>query len=180
MVSSGPSASVADSATNLQTEIEKLISAGTIQDIDFHRVDNQFIFKSNVPGSSFSVDPTNQISSSVLEIEINDATPTFSEINISTIEFANSAISSIDMAINVISAVRAKLGGYINTLGHAGDNVSNIAQNTTSSRSTILDANYAVESSKLAKSQIIQQAGTAVLAQANQRFQKVLDLLKAL
>jgi flagellin len=66
----------------------------------------------------------------------------------------------------------------INRLEYAGDNLANVSQNASASRSRILDADYATESTELARTQIIQQAGTAMLAQANQQSQSVLTLLK--
>jgi flagellin len=73
---------------------------------------------------------------------------------------------------------RATLGSYINRLAYAADNVTNISSNATQSRSTIVDADYAIETTNLAKNQIIQQAATAMLAQANTQAQAVMALLK--
>ena len=68
----------------------------------------------------------------------------------------------------------------MNRLAYAADNVANTSSNATQSRSTIIDADYALETTNLAKSQITQQAATAMLAQANQQPQSVLALLKNL
>ena len=73
---------------------------------------------------------------------------------------------------------RATLGATINRLEYAADNLANVSQNTSASRSRILDADYASETTELARTQIIQQAGTAMLSQANQQAQSVLALLK--
>ena len=93
---------------------------------------------------------------------------------------ANAATSlvALDEAIAGASAEVAKYGAYINRLEHASDNLLNVAMNTDASRSRIEDADYAAETSELARTQIIAQAGTAMLAQANQIKQTVLALLQ--
>ena len=91
---------------------------------------------------------------------------------------ASVAITAIDAAIAVIDVQRAKLGAGVNQLTYAVDNLTNVSQNATAARSQVLDTDYAAASSKLAKSQIISQAATAMLAQANQQPQSVLALLK--
>ena len=91
---------------------------------------------------------------------------------------ANSAITALDTAINSINSARSTLGAGVNRLEYAADNLANISQNTSASRSRILDADYASETTELARTQIIQQAATAMLAQANQQAQSVLALLR--
>ena len=91
---------------------------------------------------------------------------------------AQAAMTDLDTAITNASAELAKYGAYINRLEYAQDNLMNVAQNTDASRSRIEDADYAAETSELAKTQIIAQAGTAMLAQANQIKQTVLALLQ--
>jgi len=91
---------------------------------------------------------------------------------------AAAAITAIDTALSSINSARAKIGAGINQLTYAADNLNNVVQNTTASRSQILDTDYAVTTTKLASAQIIAQAATAMLAQANQSQQGVLALLK--
>jgi flagellin len=91
---------------------------------------------------------------------------------------AKAALTQLDSAITNASAELATYGAYINRLEYAQDNLMNVAQNTDASRSRIEDADYASETSELAKTQIISQAGTAMLAQANQIKQTVLALLQ--
>jgi flagellin len=91
---------------------------------------------------------------------------------------ATTAITTIDTALSKINTARSKLGASINQLTYAADNLNNVVQNTTASRSQILDTDYATATTKLASSQIIAQAATAMLAQANQSQQSVLALLK--
>ena len=91
---------------------------------------------------------------------------------------ANTNIGYIDTALTALNTQRATFGAAINRLEYAADNLSNVSQNTSASRSRILDADYAAETTELARTQIIQQAGTAMLSQANQQAQSVLALLK--
>ena len=91
---------------------------------------------------------------------------------------ANTAITEVGHAITRLQAERATLGAVINRLEYSADNLSNVSQNTSASRSRVLDADYASETTELARTQIIQQAATAMLSQANQQAQSVLALLK--
>ena len=97
---------------------------------------------------------------------------------ISTAASASAAIATIDSAISTVNSQRATIGATINRMTYAGDNLTNISANTSASRSTIVDTDYAAASTALSKNQIIQQAATAMLAQANQQPQSVLSLLK--
>ncbi len=98
--------------------------------------------------------------------------------DISTQGGATNAIKSLDHMLDKVNTARASAGAVINRLEYAVDNLANVSQSTAASRSRILDADYASESTELARTQIIQQAGTAMLAQANQQAQTVLALLK--
>ena len=100
-------------------------------------------------------------------------------INIDTFANAAFAINQLDKAILGVATERAKYGAYMSRLEHSSDNLLNVAQNTDQSRSRIEDADYAVETSELARTQIISQASTAMLAQANQSKQSVLQLLQS-
>ena len=101
-----------------------------------------------------------------------------SAIAIDTDIAANGAIAQLDTALNGINAQRAVFGAGMNRLEYAIDNLTNVSENAMASRSRIEDADYAAETSELARTQIIQQAGTAMLTQANQQTQSVLALLK--
>ena len=98
--------------------------------------------------------------------------------NISTQADSNAAISAIDDALKVVNEDRAKMGAVINRLNSAADNMMNVSQNTSESRSRIMDTDYAQATTELARTQIISQAATAMLAQANQAPQSVLSLLR--
>lgn len=91
---------------------------------------------------------------------------------------AKTAIGTIDTALKAVDTFRADLGAKINRLTYAGDNLANVSQNTSESRSRIKDTDYATATTELARTQIISQAATAMLAQANQAPQSVLSLLR--
>ncbi|MFN8953766.1 MAG: flagellin [Burkholderiales bacterium] len=91
---------------------------------------------------------------------------------------SNASISELDVAINRINTERAGIGAVVNRLTYAIDNLTNVSQNTSESRSRIMDADYAKASSELARTQIISQAATAMLAQANPQPQTVMKLLQ--
>ena len=99
-------------------------------------------------------------------------------IALSSAASASAAIATIDSAINTVNSQRATIGASINRMTYAVDNITNISSNISASRSTIMDTDYAAASTNLSKNQIIQQAATAMLAQANQQPQSVLSLLK--
>ena len=101
-----------------------------------------------------------------------------SAVNITTADGAASAITAIDGAIEKINSARANLGAISNRLDNTISNLTNISTNISSSQSRIQDADFAAESTNLAKSQILQQAATAMLAQANASKQSVLSLLQ--
>ncbi len=96
----------------------------------------------------------------------------------SAISMASSSIVEIDVVIGDVSSQRATFGAVSNRLTHAVDNLTSVKTNAEASRSRILDTDYAAATSELARTQIIQQAGTAMLAQANQLPQTVLALLQ--
>ena len=96
----------------------------------------------------------------------------------SAVAMASNTIEEIDVVIGDVSSQRATFGAISNRLTHAVDNLTNVKTNSEASRSRILDTDYAAATSELARTQIIQQAGTAMLAQANQLPQTVLALLQ--
>ena len=93
-------------------------------------------------------------------------------------DFAGSTLSGLDTAISAVGTYRSTLGASINRLNYAADNLQNVSTNTAASRSRIQDTDYAQATTELARTQIIQQAATAMLAQANQQPQTVLSLLR--
>ena len=109
---------------------------------------------------------------------IDGATLPISNLSIETQASSESALEAIDYALDYVAAERSNLGAIQNRLTHTIDNLTNIVTNTEASQSKILDADYAKETTELTRTQIIQQAATAMLAQANQSAQTVLELLR--
>jgi len=97
---------------------------------------------------------------------------------ITTAAGATSAIADLDGSLSLLNGYRSTIGGTINRLEHAIDNLTYVQANATDSRSKVEDTDYAAATSELARTQIIAQAATAILAQANQQPQSVLSLLK--
>ena len=118
---------------------------------------------------------------STIAVEFVDLTASGLDIvglDVSSHVASQSALDKIDTAIADVDDFRADVGAKINRLNFAIDNLTNISINTSASRSRIEDADFAKASSELARTQIIQQAATAVLAQANTDQQSVLKLLQ--
>ena len=99
-------------------------------------------------------------------------------IDISTVDGATSALAVVDAALETISGIRADLGAAQNRLESTIANLSTTSENLSAARSRIRDADFAAESAELARTQVLQQAGLSVLAQANARPQQVLQLLQ--
>jgi flagellin len=132
-----------------------------------------------------SADATNADNKGLM-VALDDATGTVSSgAGTATVDLNDVVITSsqstvlgyLDNALTRLNAHRATLGATLNRLEYAADNLANVSQNTLASRSRVLDADYASETTELAKTQIIQQAATAMLSQANQYPQTVLALL---
>ena len=102
---------------------------------------------------------------------------TVSGVSVATSEAAEAALAALDAALETVTRNRADLGAVQNRLNHTVSNLANVVENTAASQSRILDADFAVEAASLARAQILQQAGTAMLAQANAAPQNVLSLL---
>ena len=118
-------------------------------------------------------------STSGLIQDVNSAAATITAgTTASALTKGTSAVTAIDTAITNVNSQRATFGAAMNQLTYAVDNLSNVKVNSEAARSRILDTDYARETSELARTQIIQQAGTAMLAQANQLPQTVLSLLQ--
>lgn len=131
-------------------------------------------------GQTIAVDfgnMTDTVSGVFTEIKASHSVIT-STTTASAITQGTSAVVAIDSAITAVNSQRATFGAAMNQLTYAVDNLSNVKVNSEAARSRIADTDYAVETSELARTQIIQQAGTAMLAQANQMPQTVLSLLQ--
>jgi flagellin len=106
------------------------------------------------------------------------ANSTLSQQNVQTVSGANKTIESVDSALATVSAFQSQLGAIQNRFTAAVGNLQSTAQNLTQSRSTIQDADFAAETANLTQSQVLEQAGISVLAQANQQPQLILKLLQ--
>ena len=102
----------------------------------------------------------------------------FASLDISTIDGADNAIKAMDGALKEVNSARADLGAIQNRFSSVVANVQTSAENLTASRSRIQDADFAAETANLSRAQVLQQAGTAMIAQANQAPQGVLALLR--
>ena len=130
-----------------------------------------------------TTDKTNVTDLSTAGVTSSTITPgvnatTINAISINSASGASAAIVTLDSAITGVTAEQAKYGAYLSRLQYASDNIGNVATNLDQSRSRIQDADYAIETTALARTQIIAQASTAMLAQANQVKQTVLALLQ--
>jgi len=101
-----------------------------------------------------------------------------SAIDISSVAGSNAALTAIDAALQTVNSTRANLGAVQNRFSATIQNLQTGSENMTASRSRIQDANFAAETANLSRAQVLQQAGTAMVAQANQMPQQVLQLLK--
>jgi len=109
---------------------------------------------------------------------ISLSTATLANANVLTVAGANSTIQAVDSALSSVSALQSQLGAIQNRFTSTVANLQSTVQNLTASRSTIQDADFAAETAKLTQSNVLQQAGISVLAQANQQPQLILKLLQ--
>ena len=129
----------------------------------------------SIPMTAAGIPDTTAVPAATL---IFSGTARLNDTDITSVSNASTAMTRLDAALGKITDERATYGAVINRLTYAVDNLTNVAQNTTESRSRIMDTDYAKASSELARTQIISQAATAMLAQANQSPQSVLKLLQ--
>jgi len=162
----------------LKTEIDRIGD-----DTQWNNFDLLNATGGNMGGASTFSFQVGANSGQTIEVTITDqstagALSAIASSTVASAASAASAVSALDTAIAALASNRSVIGASINRLTHAADNAANIAQNVTESRSRVTDTDYAVATSELARTQIIQQAATAILAQANQQPQSVLSLLK--
>ncbi len=131
-----------------------------------------FTVESNVGASAGGIAPSLASAGAASEVA------RVSDVDISTIAGAIDAIKIVDQALAFVDDQRAYLGAVQNRLESTINNLTNVSENTSSARSRIRDADFAAESAKLSKAQVLQQAGNAMLAQANASGQQVLQLLQ--
>ena len=144
-----------------------------------------YVVTANAGSGTLTVDP-DTTNTGLAALTTTTATETEIEGNLSSIGHADvtsastayDALQSIDIALQTVNAKRSNMGALISRLQFASDNLSNVAAKATESRSRIEDTDYSIATTELAKRNIIQQAAQAMLAQANQAPQMVLQLLK--
>lgn len=164
--------------TNLQTEVTAL--TGQITSILSNTKFNDVALFDGTAGTSGSVTiQTGSTSADTVDIsfgklDLSAATA----VNLSSASGATSALGTIDTALTTVNTARASFGAASSQLQSAVNNLTNNVENLTQARSGIQDADFSSETANLAKAQILSQASTAMLAQANQSQQSVLSLLK--
>jgi len=163
----------------LQTEFSALSSQ--IDNIASQTTWNGINILDGTGGTSGSFDiQVGAVSGQTITVSISSVTVSGLGVSgdISTASGASTAITTINDALDTLNSARATIGAGVNQLTYAADNLTNVIQNYSNSRSQVMDTDYATATTQLARSQIIQQAATAMLAQANQAPQSVLALLK--
>jgi flagellin len=176
--SSAQRTAMEDEFTALRDEIDRI---GT--DTQWNSMNLLDATGGNMGGASTFSFQVGANSSQTIEVTITDQSTTgalsaIASSSVASAASAATAVSSLDTAIAALAANRSVIGAAVNRLTHAADNATNISQNVSASRSRVTDTDYAAATSELARTQIIQQAATAILAQANQQPQTVLSLLK--
>jgi flagellin len=109
---------------------------------------------------------------------VSSTVSSIAKVSVLTANSATNALSAIDGALATVSSARVSLGSYQNRFASVVSSLQTTSENLSASRSRIVDADFAAETANLTRSQILQQAGTAMLAQANSLPQNVLSLLR--
>ncbi len=169
----------ADDRASIQKEI-----TSTIAEIDRISTSTMFGKQALLDGSfnaNFVIDPNAAQAVNITLGNANSTTLTVNDVSVTTpttTALFKAELDKIDAAIKTVDDQRATLGAVQNRFSSAISNLSNIAENQSASRSRIQDTDFAAETANLSKNQILQQAGTAILAQAKQLPQAVLSLLQ--
>lgn len=162
------------------------LTSGPTSPTDSVRVAGEITFDSSVSfavqSSAALTPPPGADTGSILGVpedtSIGSTPEDVAGIDISSVEGATDALAIVDAALETISGIRADLGAAQNRLESTIANLSTTSENLSAARSRIQDADFAAESANLARTQVLQQAGLSVLAQANARPQQVLQLLQ--
>ncbi|MHB1353500.1 MAG: flagellin N-terminal helical domain-containing protein [Thiobacillus sp.] len=164
------------------TTIEGAITAGSLT---VTRADgSNFTYAETTGGTAyttaggFDTAPTTATTDGVAAVAAGTAMTGFAALDISSVEGANNAILAMDAAINAVNSARGTLGAVQSRFENAIGNIQVTAENLQGARSRIIDADFAAETANLTRGQILQQAGTAMLAQANSLPNNVLSLLR--
>lgn len=168
----------ADIKKSILTNLGTLVTSANVPNLITIASDSNIVFKTTDLLTDLNFSTSIVKNQNPIKV-IPNSTTQISTSSLDTVVNSNSAINSVDVVLNNINAARSNFGAKINRLSHTIDNLSNVSMNLTASRSRIQDTDYAKAISDLAKAQIIQQASTAMLAQANSSKQYVLKLLQA-
>ena len=167
-----------DEFSALLTEVDRIAT-----DTDWNGMPLLDSTGGNLGGTSTFSFQVGANSSQTIEVIISDqgtggALSAIASSTVASAASAATAVTSLDTAIAALASNRSVIGAAVNRLTYASDNAASMSQNASASRSQIADTDYAAATSELARSQIVQQAGTAMLAQANQQASMVLALLR--
>lgn len=165
-VSTSDLASINKEVTALKTELDRIGDTTTFGDQKL--LDGTFTAKSFLVGAKAGENIT---------VSIADMSSLTVDSTFANQAGASAAIAKIDAAIGVVDTARADLGAVQNRFQHTISNLANIQENVSASRSRIRDTDFATETASMTRNQILQQAGTSILAQANQLPQAALSLL---
>jgi len=172
----------ADNAVNLAAAInKKSADTGVVAVVDAANTIKLDSVSGNEVSIAFGAGAATTMTDDTGLLETNNATSvgnSVADIDISTAAGAQKAIGILDEALEQVNSVRGDLGAISNRLDYTMNNLSNISENQAAARSRIEDADFARESANLSRAQVLQQAGTAMLAQANAAPQQVLSLLQ--
>ncbi|MFQ3277315.1 MAG: flagellin, partial [Colwellia sp.] len=120
---------------------------------------------------------TSAVGATVSAAAATSALESIDDVNLTSVSGSQDALAIIDGALSKIDSNRADLGALQNRFSHTISNLANISENVSASRSRIQDTDFATETAQMTKNQILQQAGTSILAQANQLPQAALSLI---
>lgn len=198
-VQADDAAGTADNATDtnpeaegIKAEIDSALSAANMSHISVSITDDVITLKNTLGGemtvTNFKSDGTGQmvvqpktgqgVGKILDDNGIAGSSSAVSSLDVLSSTNSQTAISTIDRALENVASERSKLGAAVNRLDHTINNLSNVSTNTAAAKSRIVDADFAAETSNLTKNQILSQAATSMLAQANQSKQGILALLQ--
>lgn len=171
-VNSTDRASLNDEFSALATEITRITDVTEFNNISLLGAADTVSFQVGFEGGA-----NNTISVALVDVNAASGVASMVGGNINTASAANAFISAADIAINKVSELRADFGAVQNRLEATVRNLGSMIENQSAARSRVLDADFASETANLTRNQILQQAGTAMLSQANSLPQNVLSLL---
>ncbi|HAJ79924.1 MAG TPA: flagellin [Fibrobacteres bacterium] len=171
--------------TSLRSEIDRISAATTYNGMDLISSGaNRFGTVNATSGNVLWIDANSSVGVDSITISINTVTSasissaSFATRTISSQAGAKAAISEVDLAICSINTIRANIGAYVNRLEHAVNNLNVSETNQTAAESLIRDVDFAEETSKFTKNQILLKSATAMLAQSNLLPKSILTLMK--